>query len=81
VIIVLAVYGFFVSAVGALEGTMYCATSQFALWPQMAALRQAAPDDFPLRYISLLLAGAALVLWGCRQFLDRRAVVRPAGGL
>src|SRR5580658_3357577 len=36
---VLAFYGFLVSAVGALEGTMYCTVGKFALWPQMAAMR------------------------------------------
>jgi hypothetical protein len=51
----LSVYGFFVSAVGALEGTMYCTPAQFALWPQMAAMRRMTPEQFPLLALSLLL--------------------------
>ena len=66
---VLAVYGFFVSAVGALEGTMYCTPAKFALWPAMAAVRQMTPDQFPLRGLALLLPVVALMLWGCRTSL------------
>jgi hypothetical protein len=60
---VFAVYGFFVSAVGALEGTMYCTVGTFALWPQMAAMRGMTPDQFPLRGLGLLLPVVALMMW------------------
>jgi hypothetical protein len=61
---VLAVYGFLVSAVGAVTGTMYCAVDKFALWPQMANPGQMTADQFPLRALSFLLPFVALMLWG-----------------
>jgi len=70
---VLAVYGFFVSAVGALAGTMYCTVGTFALWPQMAAMRQMTADQFPLRALSLLLPVVAFRWWRARLFTE------PAG--
>jgi hypothetical protein len=71
---VLVVYGFFVSAVGALAGTMYCTPARFALWPEMAAMREMTPDDFPLRALALMLPVVALLLWRARG-----AVTEPAG--
>jgi len=76
---VLTVYGFVVSAVGALEGTMYCTVGKFALWPQMAAMRGMTPDQFPLRALSLLLPVVGLMVWKCRLF--RSVVAEPAGDL
>jgi hypothetical protein len=73
---VLAVYGFFVSAVGALAGTMYCTPAKFALWPQMAALRQMTASQFPLRAVAVLLPVVALLLWRVRC-----AVAEPVGDL
>jgi hypothetical protein len=79
-IVVFTVYGFWVSSVGALAGTMYCNTSSFALRPQMAALREMTPGNFPLLALSLLLPVLALMLWKCGPFADGRAVSKPAGG-
>jgi hypothetical protein len=66
---VLVVYGFFVSAVGALQGTMYCTPATFALWPLMASLKQITADQFPLRALALLLPVVALLLWRARTSL------------
>jgi hypothetical protein len=64
---VLAIYGFFVSAVGALEGTMYCTPAKFALWPEMGAMRQMTPEQFPLRALALLLPVVALLLFAVAE--------------
>lgn len=66
------VYRFFVSAVGALEGTMYCTAGKFALSPQTAAMRGMTPDQFPLRALELLLPVVGLMVW-------RAARVAPVG--
>jgi hypothetical protein len=70
----LVAYGFLVSAVGALEGTMYCTPAKFALWPEMAAMRQMTPEQFPLRALGLLLPVVAFLLW-------RVVSTEPAGGV
>jgi hypothetical protein len=67
---ILVIYGFVVSTVGALAGTMYCTPAKFALWPQMAALRQMTPDQFPLRALALLLPVAALLLFAFAKPAD-----------
>jgi hypothetical protein len=66
-IVALSVYGFLVSAVGALAGTMYCTPAKFALWPQIAALRQMTTDQFPLRALALLLPIVALLLFAVAE--------------
>jgi hypothetical protein len=60
---VAAAYGFFVSAVGAVVGTMYCTIDKFALGPEIAALRRTGASQFPLLTVSLLLPVVGLMIW------------------
>ncbi len=78
----LAIASFFISAIGAIHGAMYCDTQAYALGPALTAIRQGAWRDLPLApWLALpWFASLLMLIYAIRRHNQPRKQTRAADG-
>ena len=72
----LLAYGFLVNVVGAVQGTMYCTTDEFAFWGRVGGINHLPPKYFPLLRLTVYIAIGAAIAFAWRRLLARRFLCR-----